>query len=285
MSAHEAWLQSPAAGADCHMMVAMRLRSFSLLSLAFLGCGDDPKVTPPDAAEDYTLGEHPQLAMACNDTLADIYTLPSGLPAMDDSHRGDVFRCAKAEKLMVPEIKTQIDAYNENKFNTTYENLSKGTIKSGFYSYRIAYRTTRATNPNGRPEGDTAAILLVPAKPIEGAPVVVFGHGSTGFAEKCAPSKIDLSAPVSGSGLSAGAVPARGLWLHRDRARLRGLRVRTATGLLQRRRRGARSARCDACSGQDPAKRTDEVRVRRSLARRSCGDLGAQLCEGLRNGR
>ncbi len=178
----------------------MRIRSFSLLSLAVLGCGGggDPGVTP-DAAEDYTLGEHPQLAMACDDTLADVYKLPTGLPTMDDSHRGDVFRCAKSEKMMVPEIKAQVEAFNGNDFNShpPFENTSPGIIKSGFYTYRIAYRTTRATNPSGRPEGDTAAILLVPAKPIDGAPVIVFGHGSTGFAEKCAPSRLDLSAPVS----------------------------------------------------------------------------------------
>lgn len=178
-------------------MDAMSVRSLSLLSFAILGCGGggDPMVMP-DAPEDYTLGEHPQLAMACSDTLADVYSLPTDLPAMDDSHRGDVFRCAKAEKLMVPEIKAQIEGYNENKFNTTYQNTAPGTIKSGFYSYRFAYRTTRATNANGRPEGDTAAILLIPAKPLEGAPVVIYGHGSTGFAAKCAPSKLDLSAQV-----------------------------------------------------------------------------------------
>src|SRR5690349_21781619 len=114
------------------MMVAMRIRSLSLLAFAILGCGGDgdPKVMP-DAAEDYTLGDHPALAMACNDALTDVYTLPTGMPTMDDSHRGDVFRCAKAEKMMVPEIKSQIAAYNENKFNTTYMNVAPGTIKSG----------------------------------------------------------------------------------------------------------------------------------------------------------
>src|SRR5690242_20397080 len=37
-----------------------------------------------------TLGPPPALAIACTDSLADVYTLPSGLPTMDDSHRGDV---------------------------------------------------------------------------------------------------------------------------------------------------------------------------------------------------
>jgi hypothetical protein len=136
--------------------------------------------------------------MPCTDTKADIYgPLPSGLPAMDDSRRGDVFRCAVTEKLTVPEVKAQIEAFNENKFNTTYANLSPGKVKSGFWSYRIAYRTTRNTVNGVRAAGDSGAILLVPAKPIDGAPLVVFGHGSTGFATKCAPTNLDLSAPVS----------------------------------------------------------------------------------------
>lgn len=174
----------------------MTARSLSLLSLAILGCGDDPKVMPD--AEDYTLGEAPQLAMPCTDKTTDIYAaLPSGLPPMDDSHRGDVFRCAVAEKLTVPEIKAQIEAYNENRFNTTYANLAPGNVKSGFWTYRLAYRTTRNTVGTTRAEGNSGAMLLIPAKPLDGAPLVVFGHGSVGFAQKCAPSNLDLSAPAS----------------------------------------------------------------------------------------
>lgn len=173
----------------------MIARKLSLISLTLLGCGDDPKIMPD--AEDFTLGEAPQLAMPCNDQASDIYAPLPTLPAMDDSHRGDVFRCAVTEKLTVPEVKSQIEAYNENKFNTTFANLAPGNVKSGFWSYRIAYRSTRNTVNGTRAEGDMGAILLIPAKPLEGAPLVVFGHGSVGFAQKCAPSNLDLSAPVS----------------------------------------------------------------------------------------
>lgn len=163
------------------------------LSLLVLACGDDQPATQdasPDAV-DYTIGEHPQLAMPCADAVADVYTLPSGLAAMDDSRRGDVFRCAKTEKLTVPEIKTQIDEYSKG-----YPNATPGIVQSGFWTYRIAYRTTRNTVNNARAEGDSAATLIIPAKPIEGAPLVVAGHGSVGFAEKCAPTRLDLSGPV-----------------------------------------------------------------------------------------
>ena len=86
----------------------MRARCLSLLSLTLLACGDDQPAMPDSApmpdATDYTIGDHPQLAVACTDTLADVYNLPSNLPAMDDSHRGDVFRCAISENSSVSAI-------------------------------------------------------------------------------------------------------------------------------------------------------------------------------------
>lgn len=172
----------------------MGTRSFFLLSLlALVACGDDgAQMTPPDAAPDaidYSIGDPPALAQPCTDTAADIYVLPSDLPAMDDSHRGDVFRCSVSEKLTVPEIKDQLAAYNVG-----YTNVVEGTVNSGFWTYRIAYRTTRNTVNDARAEGDTVATLLIPAKPIEGGPLVVFGHGSIGVAEECAPSRLDLTA-------------------------------------------------------------------------------------------
>jgi hypothetical protein len=175
-------------------MDAMRPRSFFLLSLVFVGCGD-PAPVMPDAV-DHTLGEAPALAMPCTDSVSDVYVMPSGLPAMDDSRRGDVFRCAVAEKLTVPEIKTKIGEYNENRFNTAYTNTTEGTINSGFWTYRIAFRSTRNTVNGVRAEGDMAAVLVIPAKPLAGAPVVVWGHGSSGVASKCATSKQDLAGPV-----------------------------------------------------------------------------------------
>jgi pimeloyl-ACP methyl ester carboxylesterase len=176
-------------------MGVMRASYLPLFTLVLIGCGDDGGTKTPDAAPmpdaDYRIGEHPQLAQACSDSLADVYTLPTGLPAMDDSHRGDVFRCAIAEKMTVPEIKTRIE-----EDNALYMNTSTATINSGFWAYRFGYRTQRNTVGTARAEGDVAAVLLIPAKPIDGAPLVVFGHGSVGFAPQCAPSKLDLSAAI-----------------------------------------------------------------------------------------
>lgn len=177
-------------------MSVMHARWLPLLTLIVIGCGDDGGTKTPDAAPmpdaDYRIGDHPQLARACTDTVADIYVLPTDLPAMDDSHRGDVFRCAITEKLTVPEIEAQIAASN-----TTFMNTAPGIVNSGFWTYRIAYRTQRITVGTARAEGDMAAVLMVPAKPIDGAPLIVFGHGSLGFAPQCAPSHLDLTLPPS----------------------------------------------------------------------------------------
>jgi pimeloyl-ACP methyl ester carboxylesterase len=117
--------------------------------------------------------------------------MPTGLPAMDDTHRGDVFRCAPAESLSTYKVNAQIAAYN-----TGYAVAAPGKATSGFWSFRVAYRSQRNTVTAARVEGDTAAFLLVPEKPLAGAPLLVFGHGSTGFAAKCAPSHLDLAGPV-----------------------------------------------------------------------------------------
>jgi pimeloyl-ACP methyl ester carboxylesterase len=162
------------------------------------GCGGDdaPAKTPdaapmPDAPVE-TLGPPPELAMPCSDSLADVYNLPTSLPTMDNSHRGDVFRCAPSESLSTWKVNAQIDA-----FNAGFMNTAAGKATSGFWSFRIAYRSQRyAFGSATPPEGDTAAFLLIPEKPLANAPLIVFGHGSNGFAPKCAPTRFDLSSAV-----------------------------------------------------------------------------------------
>ena len=132
------------------------------IALAILGCGGNeatPDATPDAPAQ--TLGAAPDLAMPCTDMLADVYNLPTNLPAMDDSHRGDVFRCAPAESLSTIKVSSQIDAYNAG-----YNGIVPAHATSGFWSFRIAYRSTRNTVSATRAEGDTAAFLLVPEKPL-----------------------------------------------------------------------------------------------------------------------
>jgi len=177
------------------------MRGITSLSLFLMiaACGSDnnhptdaPKaVDAPADAPPETLGPPPDLAMPCTDAEADVYTLPSSLPTMDDSHRGDVFRCAKAESLSKTKVDSQIAAYN-----TGFTGTTTTASVSGFWSFRIAYRSERNTVSNARAEGEMAAFLLVPEHPLANAPLVVFGHGSVGVAAGCAPTKLDLSGAV-----------------------------------------------------------------------------------------
>jgi dienelactone hydrolase len=148
---------------------------------------DAPPIDAPDV-----IGNPPALAQACTDAPSDIYTLPNNLPAMDDAHRGDVFHCAVTEKLTTSQVRAQIAAYNQG-----YQFATPSTVNSGFWTYRIAFRSERNTVAATRAEGDMAAVLIIPEKPLAGAPLVVFAHGSVGVAPQCAPSHKVLTDAVT----------------------------------------------------------------------------------------
>lgn len=178
----------------------MKSLIFVFVPLFALGCKNSSGNNMPDMAMATMLGPAPSLAMTCSDQRMDVYNLPSGLPAMDNSHRGDVFHCAVTESLTASKVNAQINAYNMAPVTGITPGFAEaGNVVSGFWSYRVAYRTLRVTPAGGGMpvEGDTAAILLVPEKPIPGAPLVVWAHGSVGIAPKCAPSLLDLSAPAT----------------------------------------------------------------------------------------
>ena len=163
------------------------------LPLFALGCkSSSNNNSNPDMAMATTLGAAPMLAVACADQVGDVYNLPSGLPAMDMSHRGDVFHCAVSESMTASKVDAQLSAYDAN-----WPNAEPLNVPSGFWTYRVAFRSLRNTPSGGTPaEGDNVAILAIPEKPIAGAPLVVFAHGSNGIAPKCAPSLLDLSSPA-----------------------------------------------------------------------------------------
>ena len=123
------------------------------------------------------------LAMSCDDAIADVYTLPSSLPAFDPSHRGDVFRCAFDRALTAAQINAEITAIG----------YVGPPVENDVNVYRVAYRTTRAA---GAGAGYSSALLLMPQQHRRSDLYVVTGHGTVGLADKCVPSKMNLTDPT-----------------------------------------------------------------------------------------
>jgi pimeloyl-ACP methyl ester carboxylesterase len=178
----------------------MRIAILALLAVAWSGCGGSEQTPTADMSAPTTLGTPPTLAVSCSDAKADLYTMPSGLPAMDDSHRGDIVRCTPSESLST--------AYANQR--ATALGYPGPSLPSGFWSWRISFRSLRATDAAAGPatEGDMAALLLVPEKPLPGAPLVVYAHPTLGIAPNCGPSGIDLSnASDTPDDYAAGVIP------------------------------------------------------------------------------
>src|SRR5438874_10800934 len=98
----------------------MKSLILAFVPLCALGCGNGSNNASPDMGmAPRTLGPAPALAVACADKLADVYTLPAGLPAMDMSHRGDVFHCAVSESLTAAKVNAQLVAYKSTAANVT----------------------------------------------------------------------------------------------------------------------------------------------------------------------
>src|SRR6184192_2098904 len=106
----------------------MKYLIFALAPLLVIGCGNSTNNGGPDMAMvPTTLGTAPALAIACADKAADVYSLPTGLPAMDMTHRGDVFHCAITESLTAAKVNAELTSYNSSAANAT----------SGFWTYRV----------------------------------------------------------------------------------------------------------------------------------------------------
>lgn len=172
-----------------------RMKSLTclLISVSVVGCGgssgnkggQDMASAPPDMT--IGLGPAPALAIGCTDKAGDLYTLPTLAP-YTSANRGDVFHCNVSESLNVDEVNALATAYN----------YAGPKLQSGFWTWRIAYRTERAAPATATApvEGDTPAVLVIPDKPLPGAPLIVFAHGSVGIAPGCGPSTWDLTTPA-----------------------------------------------------------------------------------------
>jgi pimeloyl-ACP methyl ester carboxylesterase len=150
-------------------------------ALSVAACGSNNNNAPPPP---------PMLAMACSEKVADLDTLPAGLPAYDSSHRGDVIHCAFDKYISAAEIAKATKALN----------YAGPAPVSGAWLFHIAYRTERIKPASGgnAPEGDTTGYLWVPDKPRSGGPLVVYAHGTVGLSGNCAPSRVDPLSPALG---------------------------------------------------------------------------------------
>jgi predicted esterase len=142
-------------------------------------------------------------AIACNDTIANVYVTPPGLPPLMPGNLGDVVRCAPDVVLSTSDVQTQLAG----------KSVVGVTAVSGSNTFRIAYRTTRADGV----EGVGTARVFLPTVPLSGQlPVIVSAHGSDGLADSCAPSmdptgNAELSMPFAGSGYAVIAPDYAGL--------------------------------------------------------------------------
>ncbi len=161
--------------------------------------GDDDDATADDddatADDDDSAGDDddsaatpafPELTIACEDALDDVYVTPQGLPPWDETVLGDVVRCAPEEVLSAAEVEDRLVDVG----------VTDVVPAAGAAVYRVAYRTTRWEGV----EGIGSAKLLLPDALVDGEalPVVVVNHGTVGLADHCAPSKYPtISAEMS----------------------------------------------------------------------------------------
>jgi dienelactone hydrolase len=132
-------------------------------------------------------------AIACTDSLADVYVTPTGLPPMTPATRGDIIRCAPDAPLTLSVVMSEVAAQGITTAMKTAVNL-----------FRIEFRTERG---DGSPGASSARVYL-PVTPLElPLPVIVIGHPTDGLAASCTPSQDptsneDLALPWAGLGFA-----------------------------------------------------------------------------------
>ena len=98
--------------------------------------GDDSSTNDAGGASDAAPIEP---AQACSDSIADVYVTPSGLPAMDAGARGDVVRCAVDTTIAPSDVASRLASAG----------VTGVDVASGVHTWRVAYRTKRATGADG----------------------------------------------------------------------------------------------------------------------------------------
>lgn len=129
--------------------------------------GDMDQPDFPDTPTDFSL------AIDCADSVADVYATP-----VSDGAPGEVLACAPSESADVADVELRL---------LGIEGLN---IQTGYDSFLIAYRTTRA---NGDP-GVASMLLYVPqenVRDVNNSALVVANHGGASVPDACAPSMVE----------------------------------------------------------------------------------------------
>src|SRR5262245_20187640 len=130
----------------------------SLLAMACSGGSSSPEVDAAasdastlDASAPDAPGATFDLAIACQDAIDDVYTLPAGT-TLDSVSRGQMLRCAKETTLSVAQVNAAATALD----------YAGTPLPSGMAVYRIAYGTRRSDADDGseRRSVTTARVFL-----------------------------------------------------------------------------------------------------------------------------
>ena len=206
--------------------------------------------SPPDMTPSTSLGPAPALAVACTDKAADVYTLPTGLPAMDRTHRGDVFRCAVTESLTADKVNAQINGY----YATTRDraNAAVGLLD---LSHRLPHGAQHADRGRRagrrRQRGDPARAREAARRRAARRVRARLGRHR---AEVRAVAARPVGAPVpSDQDFPVNLYALAGYGYTVIAPDYSGFSYGAAAGLLQRRGRGALGARRHARRGEAPA--------------------------------
>jgi pimeloyl-ACP methyl ester carboxylesterase len=142
-------------------------------------------------------------AIACDDTLTDVYVTPPGLSAMTMSSRGAIVRCAPDFSLTQSQVTAELSTAGDTGVTAT----------SGTNVYRIAYRTYREDGVAGV---STARVYLPTTPSAVPLPIIAVAHSTVGLAPGCAPSEDptsqeNLALPWAANGYAVVATDYAGL--------------------------------------------------------------------------
>ncbi len=155
--------------------IAVAARRGALLAIlcGALGCSsaDSDAAAPAGAA---SLALEP--TVACDAVADALYATPAGLPAFSADVRGKLLGCAKLATISSADLTTRLAP-------SPGVVVSSGDVRV----YLIAYRTERDPGVGAI---STALVYLPDVARSERVPMVLAAHGSTGLADKCAPSRM-----------------------------------------------------------------------------------------------